>query len=115
MRLIGGIRSHLGSSKFIISEPMFSHLSVWPMYALISPASARLSRPVPCLEATGTRDYMGQTEKSPNIGPITMNLDENKWDRIPPMSRTFLGGGSAGRRGPNWMIWGEGPHVHTSP
>ena len=35
---------------------------------------------------------MGQTETWPNIGPITMNLDETKWDRIPPMSRTFLGG-----------------------
>ena len=48
--------------------------------------------------------YMGQTEKWPNIGPITMNLDETKWDRIPPMSRTFLEG-SGGRRGPNWVIF----------
>ena len=32
-----------------------------------------------------------------------MNLDEIKCDRIPLMSRTFLGG-SGGRRGPNWVI-----------
>ena len=36
--------------------------------------------------------YMGQTEKWLEICPVTMNLDETKWDRIPPMSRTFLGG-----------------------
>ena len=33
-----GIRSHLVSSKFIVIGPMFGHVSVWPMYALISPA-----------------------------------------------------------------------------
>ena len=27
----------------------------------------------------------------PEHGPVTMNLDETKCDRIPPMSRTFLG------------------------
>ena len=35
-----------------------------------------------------------QTEKWPNICPITLNLDEAKWDRIPPMSLTFLRVGS---------------------
>ena len=34
---------------------------------------------------------MGQTAKWPKLYPITMNLDETKWDRIPAMSRTFLG------------------------
>ena len=47
--------------------------------------------------------YMGQAEKWPDIGPITMNLDETKWDRIPPMSRTFMGR-SCGRWEPNWGI-----------
>ena len=55
------------------------------------------------------RVYMGKTEKWLNISPIhSMNLDATKWDRIPPMSRTFLGGGSRGRRGPNWVILGVG-------
>ena len=54
-----------------------------------------------------TRAYMGQTETCPKVCPITMNSDETKWDRISPMSRTFLGG-SGGRRGPHWVIWGVG-------
>ena len=39
-----------------------------------------------------TRAYIAQTGKWPKINSITINLDETKWDRIPPMSRTFLGG-----------------------
>ena len=61
-----------------------------------------------------TRLYIGQTEKWQKINPITMNLDETKWDRIPPMSRTFLGG-SGGRRGPNWVIWGGAMYALISP
>ena len=37
----------------------------------------------------------GPNRKWQNIGPITMNLDETKWDRIPSLSRTFLGGPGA--------------------
>ena len=51
---------------------------------------------------------MGQIEKWQKIVPITMNLDETKWDRIPPMSRTFLGGpGDVGCQNDlNWVMWG---------
>ena len=48
---------------------------------------------------------MGQTEGWLNICPITMNLDESKWDRIPRMSRTFLGGVRGGRE----ALSGKGP------
>ena len=43
---------------------------------------------------------MGQTEKWLKINPITVNLDETKWDRILSMSRTFLWGvrGPSGAR-----------------
>ena len=44
VRLIGGIRSHLVSSKFIVIGPMFGHVSVWPMYALVSPATLPTQR-----------------------------------------------------------------------
>ena len=54
-----------------------------------------------------TRAYIAQTGKWPKINSITINLDETKWDRIPPMSRTFLGESGA-RWGPNWVIWGWG-------
>ena len=54
-----------------------------------------------------TRAYIAQTGKWPKINSITINLDETKWDRIPPMSRTFLGESGA-RWGPNWVIWGVG-------
>ena len=50
-------------------------------------------------QAEKIRAYMGRAEKWTNIGPITMNLDETKWDRIPPMSRTFLGRGGPGAVG----------------
>ena len=33
----GGIRSHLGSSIFIVIGPMVRHFPGWPMYAKISP------------------------------------------------------------------------------
>ena len=33
-----------------------------------------------------------ETEQWLNIGPLTMKLDETKWDLIPPMSRTLPGG-----------------------
>ena len=46
---------------------------------------------------------MGQTEKLPKIDPMTMNVGETKWDRIPPVSRTFLGG-VRGPSGVNWVI-----------
>ena len=60
------------------------------------------------------RAFVGQAEKRPNIGPITMNLDEAKWDRIPPMSRTFLGG-SGGRRVPNLVMLGVGGSCIRKP
>ena len=95
------------------------------MYALVSPAlGRRWADPLPSnltrylksgpfenlilrRWAGETRAYIGQTEKWQNIGPITVNLDETKWDRTLPLGRTFLGG-SGGRRGPNWGIWGVG-------
>ena len=55
---------------------------------------------VPIMNRAGEiRAYIGQTEKWQNIDAITMNLDETKWDRIPPMSHTFLGGGVRGPSG----------------
>ena len=51
--------------------------------------------------------YMCNTNTWPNIGPITMNWDETKWDRILPMSRRFLGG-VGGRRVSVWVFLGVG-------
>ena len=51
--------------------------------------------------------YMWNTNTWPNIGPITMNWYETKWDRILPMSRRFFGG-VGGRRVSIWVFLGVG-------
>ena len=49
--------------------------------------------------------YMYNNNTWPNIGPITMNWDESKWDRILSMSRRFLVG-FGGPRVSNWVFLG---------
>ena len=50
--------------------------------------------------------YFRKTKHGSKHGPITMDLDETKWDRIPPMSRTFLGGsrGRGGQKFPKQLV-----------
>ena len=101
MRLNGGIRSHLVSSKFIVIGPVFGHVSVWPMCALVSqPFHIPPPYPRPAGESSA---YMGQAEKLLKMDPITMNLDETKWDRTPPDEPHI----SWGFRGPSEAKFGK--------